>query len=75
LTYNPTVLNKRERAEKEKAAQDGLKQGIEQGKRKKAFEMAHNLLELGIEMDRIVSASGLSRADMFVSQIISQAIT
>jgi predicted transposase/invertase (TIGR01784 family) len=51
----------RERAEKaelekEKAAQDGLKQG--------KLEMAHNLLKLGFEMDRIIQASGLSEEEI-----------
>jgi predicted transposase/invertase (TIGR01784 family) len=54
--------------EKEQAAQAGLKQGLEQGleqgKRDMAFEMAHNLLKLGVEMDRIVQASGLSEKEI-----------
>jgi predicted transposase/invertase (TIGR01784 family) len=65
-TYEVLLKQERERAEieKEKAAQDGLKQGLEQGKHKMALEMAYNLLGLGIEMDQIVQASGLSEEEI-----------
>ena len=64
-TYEILLSQERERAdqaelEKEKAAQDAL----EQGKRKMAFEMAHNLLKLGIEMEHIAQASGLSEKEI-----------
>jgi predicted transposase/invertase (TIGR01784 family) len=60
-TYEVLLKQEKERADKaerdkEKAAQDAL----EQGKR----EMAHNLLKLGIEMDKIIQASALSEEEI-----------
>ena len=45
--------------EKEKAVQDSLERG-----RQMALEMADNLLKLGVEMERIVKASGLSEEEI-----------
>jgi predicted transposase/invertase (TIGR01784 family) len=66
-TYEFLLQQERERAEreKEKAAQDALEQGLKQGKQ----EMAHNLLELGMNMDQIVQASGLSEEEIRELQI------
>jgi predicted transposase/invertase (TIGR01784 family) len=44
--------------------EQGLTQGLEQGKRKMAFEMARNLLRLGVEVERIAEASGLSEDEI-----------
>jgi predicted transposase/invertase (TIGR01784 family) len=65
-TYEVLLKQEREQAEreKEKAAQNSLKQGLEQGKREMAFTMAHNLLKLGTGMDIIVRASGLSEEEI-----------
>ena len=42
--------------EKEKDAQDALRRG--------KLEMAHNLLKLGMDMERVVQASGLSEEEI-----------
>jgi predicted transposase/invertase (TIGR01784 family) len=65
-TYEVLLKQERERSESEieKAAQDALRQGLERGRYKMALEMADNLLKLGIGMDRIVQASGLSEEEI-----------
>ena len=52
------ALKEKEKAleEKEKDAQDALRQG--------KLEMAHNLLKLGMDMERVVQASGLSEEEI-----------
>ena len=44
--------------------EEGLEQGIEQGERKKQIEIAKNMLELGIDLETIEKATGLSRKDL-----------
>ena len=44
----------------EKAENDGVEKGIEQGEKKKAIEIAKNLLKMGLSIDQVVEASKLS---------------
>lgn len=42
----------------------GIKQGIEQGFREKGIAVAHKLKEMGMPLDDIISATGLSKDDV-----------
>ena len=42
----------------------GIKIGEEKGKEEKAKETAKNLLEMGIEIDKIAKATGLKREEV-----------
>ena len=44
----------------EQGLQQGLQQGLEQGKRENSIEIAKNLKKLGLELDKISTATGLS---------------
>lgn len=48
----------------EKGVQEGLMKGLEEGKRKKSLEIARNLLALGVDVQVICQASGLSEQDI-----------
>ncbi|GAB6100636.1 hypothetical protein JCM16358_25150 [Halanaerocella petrolearia] len=58
-----------ERSEKimtiaEKLREEGKKEGKKEGKREGKREMAKNLLNVGVEIDKIVEASGLSEKEI-----------
>lgn len=44
--------------------EQGIKQGIEQGFREKGIAVAHKLKEMGMPLDDIISATGLSKDDV-----------
>ena len=48
----------------EQLKQEGIKIGEEKGKVKKAIETAENLLEMGIDIDLISKATGLSKEEI-----------
>ncbi|MHC1682275.1 MAG: Rpn family recombination-promoting nuclease/putative transposase [Clostridiaceae bacterium] len=51
-----SALNQAER----KGLEKGLKKGLEEGERKKAIDIAQNLLNLGMDLDTIAKGTGLS---------------
>jgi len=53
-----------ERGRVEYALEDGLKQGEKIGMEKKAKETAQNLLNMGIDIDRISKATGLEKSEI-----------
>lgn len=42
----------------------GMEKGLVEGEHKKAIEIAKNLLEMGLDVDTIVKASGLSKEEV-----------
>lgn len=48
----------------EKGMEKGMEKGIVEGEHKKAVEIAKNLLEMGLDLDTIVKASGLSKEEV-----------
>lgn len=42
----------------------GMAQGIEKGERRKAFDIAGNLKKLGLPVEQIMQATGLSEAEI-----------
>lgn len=48
----------------EKGMAEGLEKGKVEGEHKKAVEIAKNLLEMGLDVDTIVKASGLSKEEV-----------
>ena len=61
--YDTDIAVQREEAGKIAFAQ-GISQGISQGSRQKALETAKNLLQLGLSVENIVKATGLSQEDV-----------
>ena len=46
------------------AEQKGIQQGMQQGIQKGKFEIARNLIEMGLPMDQIAAATGLSQTEI-----------
>ena len=44
--------------------EQGIKEGIEQGKNKKQKEIAKKLLEIGIDTEKIIEATGLTKEEI-----------
>jgi predicted transposase/invertase (TIGR01784 family) len=58
-TWEFLLEEKTEKALKD-GLEQGLKQGLEQGWEQSKREIAQNLLEIGLDVDKIAQASGLS---------------
>ena len=48
----------------EQGLEQGLAQGLSQGERKKAVEIARNMLALGVSPDIVEKSSGLSKHEV-----------
>ncbi len=48
----------------EQGIEKGLEQGIQQGKHQALLDMARNMLSLGLDIDVIAKATGLSQEDI-----------
>ena len=48
----------------EEGIQQGIKQGIEQGFQRRNMEIAKNLLSQNVDMDVIMSATGLTKEEI-----------
>lgn len=48
----------------EKGMAEGMAKGIAEGEKKKAVEIAKNMLSMGIEVSIVAKASGLSEAEV-----------
>ena len=55
-----TILEERELRGIKKGMEEGIEKGIEKGK----LEVARNLLSLGLDMDKIIKATGLTEEDI-----------
>lgn len=63
VNYNSGILNAEERGMK-KGKKEGIKEGIKEGKRREKEETAKKLLELDVEIEKIMKATGLSEEDI-----------
>ena len=61
MTANITITLQEE---KEQAKKVGLEQGLEQGEKRKALEVANNLLKMGMDIEAIMKATGLSKEEI-----------
>ena len=59
-----TILEERELRGIEKGIEKGIEEGIEKGIEKGKIEVARNLLSLGLDIDKIVKATGVSEEDI-----------
>ena len=50
--------------ESEKLIKKGIQQGMQQGMQQGKFEIARKLIEMGLPMDQIAAATGLSQTEI-----------
>jgi len=50
----------------EKIREEGIKEGMEKGEKRKAIEVAKNLLKTGIDIEIIVKSTGLTKEEIEV---------
>ena len=60
-----TMIEKKALAKGEaKGMEKGMKKGMEKGRYEAMFDMARNFLALGVEMDKIATATGLPMQEL-----------